>query len=263
MKRIIALVLMALTLMAVAVPAMAGTVGNNSPGYVNLVDTENGNVNMRNDPKDSSSKSIIYRQGHGTTLTVIESATGYSANGSTKWYKVTIITPNNTTKNNANGVANKTGYIHSSYIEPGAGPGGGSSSSGIGQIYESSFKGYTSGAHPTYNYTSTSTQVGQTISGSSMTMEPVNNAPGWLRVSGGGYIQAAVIRASSSDNASKTRVQITEKIYLYETPTSSASFKSVNAGNTVIILDTTSSSGWIRVTTTEGTGWIPASSLKY
>lgn len=92
-KMFLAIALVAMSLCVVMMPAMAGTVADNSPGKIVLSDTTKGNCNMRNNPLDSSSKSIIAVLGHGTTLTVTRSATGYSANGSTKWYYVTIETP--------------------------------------------------------------------------------------------------------------------------------------------------------------------------
>lgn len=251
-KKILALVLAIVALAVVAVPAWATEgIANGGTGIIQLSDSSS-YVNMRNSA--STSGAIRARLGHGTTLTVLSSTNGTTVNGSSVWYRVQIVTP----AGNTNASSGQTGYVHSYYVVPG------STAPSVPNIYISSFSGYALHTSPFFTAPVVDGNVdGVLIEGRSATFEQSSRYRGWL-MSGGVYMQAINIGIDPS-TASLPTAKTVEKIYLYETPvvSGSATTNSIYAGRTVVVLDTTSVSGWYRIGSKNGIGWVRASKISF
>jgi len=112
-SRLIAMVLIVMSVMAIALPALAATGQTNTKA-----------VNIRTGP--GTSYSVVGQVAKGTTFTVDSEVTGSTLNGSNVWLKISNIKCAAGSKNNIDG---KPGYVHSSYVS-GYQVGGGGSGSG-------------------------------------------------------------------------------------------------------------------------------------
>lgn len=100
MKKLFALALVIVSVLAIAVPAMAATPATNTSG-----------VNVR---KTASTQGTLVGQvATGTTLEVLGETIGQNHNGSTLWLHVRVIKCAAGSKHSING---RTGYVHSSYV---------------------------------------------------------------------------------------------------------------------------------------------------
>lgn len=110
-KRFLAVALVAMSLFAVAMPAITATAETGlSIGATAYVTLASGTLNIRSDP--STTSAILGTVGHGTKVTILGSGTGTSVNGSTLWYRVQIIEK----KNGGTAAAYLQGWAHHSYI---------------------------------------------------------------------------------------------------------------------------------------------------
>ena len=97
-------------------------------------------------------------------------------------------------------------------------------------------------------------------SGQTASFDQISGNRGWLKT-GSLYVQAALIGINPGNTNLRTGTA-TQKIYLRETPPSTATyFATYNMGSKVVILDSTSVSGWVRVGTQSGIGWIESYSV--
>jgi hypothetical protein len=90
----------------------------------------------------------------------------------------------------------------------------------------------------------------------------VSGHPGWLKV-GFTYIPAINVKLDPHATTHQGEVRYTsEKVFLRETPDSSNTKCYVDANAPVVVIDTFSNDNYIRIATSEGIGWVPASGIK-
>jgi uncharacterized protein YgiM (DUF1202 family) len=188
------------------------------------------NVNVRSSYSTSSSSLGQVTNVSGTVKQIQYTSDHYT------WYKIQF--------------SNLFGWVRGDLVKPGSG--------GSTSIYVTSFTATPKAAgYPVYDAMSTNTIMGYTQS-VSYTAQQVSGL-GWLKL-GSYYIQAILMKVDPSTTSCPT-ASTKAKVYLRETPTSSDTSNYVNASNTVAVLDTTSVSGWYRIGTNVGIGWVSASQI--
>lgn len=270
MKRIIALVLMALSLLAVALPALAeATISGSGPNSRTTVDTiRSGSRSWQLDTKTTHSDIKILQQilnDHGFDCGTADGIYGAKTVAGVKAFQQWCKTYDSSMV--VDGYFGKKSMEKLESLNGNCGwGGGGTGGSGTGgsNTYVNSFTAYMRQASSTY-YTTVvnSNQIANyLLASTSGTFKQVSGAQGWLQYSDGSYVPAILV-AINPNATSMTTTTNTLRIRLRETPSYSAteSTNYQNAGNKVVILDAQSETDWVRVGTTFGIGWVPRSHL--